>query len=97
MMDVVPDDPKSWIAIALAGLMGIVTWFTRRKVNEWDERQEEHSVRIRALEVDHITKEDVTALYERIGEIQSQGNAMQIQQNAQHTQLLNTLLSMKKE
>jgi hypothetical protein len=58
---------------------------TRRQISQYDEAQNDHDKRIRALEVTVATKGDITALYERVTDI---GDQM----NAQHATILKTLL-----
>lgn len=62
------DDPKSWFGVIAAAFTGLLLWNTKRHVA----KQDDHSMRIRALETDRVTKGDITAVYERVNELSDQ-------------------------
>ena len=67
-MDMPNEDPKSWFGVIAAALGGLLAWNAKRQVAKADD----HSVRIRALEADRVTKGDITAVYERIEDLSKQ-------------------------
>jgi hypothetical protein len=62
------NDPKSWFGVAAAAFTALLLWVTKRHIA----KQDEHSRKIRALEIDRVTKGDITAVYERIEELSKQ-------------------------
>ncbi|MEY4761264.1 MAG: hypothetical protein RLZZ200_1120 [Pseudomonadota bacterium] len=62
------NDPKSWFGVIAAAFTGLLLWNTKRHVA----KQDDHSLRIRALETDRVTKGDITAVYERIEDLSKQ-------------------------
>ena len=77
------DNVGAWVSWAVFGTIGLLgalaSWLTNRQVDSWDakhkeheRRHEEHSSRLRMLEVTSATKDDVGAVYDRVNEVGDQ-------------------------
>ena len=61
------NDIKQFIGWIVAGLIGLVTWFSRREIKRIDDRGSDHEMRLRMLEEmskDIMKRPDVLALYQ---------------------------------
>jgi hypothetical protein len=91
-VDFQPEEPRTWLVSALALLLSLVTWGTRRQVKQWDDsqaaqdrRHEALDTRLRSLENQVATKGDITALYERV-------NSIGEESAARHAEILRLLI-----
>lgn len=86
-----------------AALSGLLTWSARRHVG----RSDNHSVRLRTLEADHVTKGDITAVFEKVdalaaqsgqqfNELRNRLDDQNTRMGAQHAQILNTIIAQRK-
>jgi hypothetical protein len=87
-----------WLAIIVIGLLATITaWFSKSRVDGWDDLHRSHAARLHALESTAATKDDVSGLYERINEIGSEVTQrvdnLNTQMTSQHTQLLIAIAS----
>lgn len=62
-------DPKSWLAVIGTFLLGILAWFTRRHIAQYDQQRQDMELRVRALESTVATKGDISYLADRLTEI----------------------------
>lgn len=61
------NDIKQFIGWVVAGLIGLVMWFSRREIKRIDDRSADHEMRIRMTEEalkDIMKRPDVLALYQ---------------------------------
>ena len=80
-MDLRVTDPWSWLIWVGGILLTLLTWQAKRALN----KQQEHDLRLRTLESTMATKGDITAVYEKVGELSNQSSS-------QYSALMNTLL-----
>jgi hypothetical protein len=88
-MDV--DSPRTWVGAAMATLAGLFAWSAKRNVAALDEARKEQSkrvddlsARVRMLETNVATRQDIEGVYERLNSL---GDTM-TEQNTRVLELL---------
>ncbi len=85
-MNVEPADSRTILSAALGILMAVLAWIWARLVGQ----QDRHEKRLAELEKTVATKGDITAVYEKLSDLQ-------VQSHQHHTQLLNTILNKRRD
>lgn len=66
MDDLLKDHSTSLLATATAGVLLVLQWLLKREIKRRDEAVADHEVRLRDIESDFATKDDISGVYRRM-------------------------------
>ncbi len=74
-------DPKTWFVVIVGGIVSLLSYLSKKKVDKWDNKIEEHDKALAQV----ATRAEITAIHQRL-------DTLKDDLHDNHREILNTLL-----